>query len=91
MIGTAEGLDINTKTFYLDNNTLAEAQKAYDWLRSGKNAIIFFNDLIYFYEEESPTPMIISYKSAHTWVTTMLNDGYSYAYAKMLYIHYNQD
>lgn len=91
MIGAAEGIDINTKTFYLDNNTLVEAQKAYDWLRSGKNAIIFFNDLIYFYEEDNSTPMIISYKSAHTWVATMLNDGYSYAYAKMLYIHYNQD
>lgn len=44
----------NTKTFYLANiYDLTTAQAIYDWYKSGKNAIIVFEDTEYFYDSKS--------------------------------------
>ena len=47
MIGVAETIDVNTKTFFLTGTTweanIATAQAAIDYIRSGKNALLMLN------------------------------------------------
>ena len=44
MIGVAETIDVNTKTFFLSsNNDVTTAQAAIDYIRSGKNALLMLN------------------------------------------------
>lgn len=50
----ADNADVNTKTFYLSSTSdLTNAQAAYDWWKSGKEAIIYYNNRTYIFERQT--------------------------------------
>ena len=54
--------DINTKTFYIENNSdLTTAQSAYDWYDDGKDAILSYWDSIY----------VLVDSTSSSWTTTL--------------------
>lgn len=52
--GKADATDVNTKTFYLSSTSdLTNAQAAYDWWKSGKEAIIYYDNRTYTFERQT--------------------------------------